>query len=196
MSTLQEILKRRKNPTSNIEERFVQLIMDMEEFRVEAKRAITKAIFDAKTEGIFKNLDPAKKIAEDTANRVITDFKKDTTIAIDNISESMDKRKNEVIAEMENSLKDRLNEFDSKIQNVIEDSKKSLEIFSESSNQEVTNLIRRGDDALGQIAKQIGPPGNKGDKGDEADTTKVVEKVLSKLPKTKETPKDKPEVAE
>lgn len=140
MNKLRDTILNRKTPENGAIERFNKLVDELEEIKRNAKRDIEQAIKDVTQDNIFKDLEPAKKLAQDVARAEIADFKKETNERVRNVLQNVENTKKEIMeridAQIEKTAQDFLAEAKALLVHVTEQSEGQMGTCSQHHTEQ------------------------------------------------------------
>ena len=139
MSTLAEILKKKKNPAAPLEERLKELINDFETIIKEGKKEIADAVKEAKKSALFDDSDPIEEKAVEAAQAEIFFFKQETQEKIESVVKRLDEKREKVQEE---------------IKKLFEAHKEGLETL-DAASEKVNALIEKLDSGLASATEAI-----------------------------------------
>ena len=179
MPTLKEAIQRRKDPESYILSRFDDL---EKEFRLMMERTVSEArkeLSSLAEDQIFRDLEPAKKLAQKTAQEEISAFKQETNERVRNILTKTEENKNEILSKVEKKLDQAHTSFMGEVKKLLSATVKELGTQvakSESKFSTIERLLEEEFNATIKEAKKVVQgflleadrfKGEKGDQGTE-----------------------------
>ena len=184
--TLQETIRRMKQPESIWEDRLRQLAQDFEDLKIKAKRDIEEAIKSATQDFIFSDLEPAKALALKVAKAEISAFKEDVNEKVQSILQTIKETKQAIFQKVVEDTEMTQSSVTEAIKLLLDDNKKELGRISGETSQKVEQIISA-------VKELRGPQGIKGNAGEDANPEDVVPLVLAKLPPVKDLKPETPD---
>lgn len=140
MPTLRESIVNRKNPENGYVERLRVLLDELEEVKRNAKKDIEAAIKEATDDTIFKDLEPAKKLAKDTAQAEILSFKGEVNELVKNILANIEQTKKDIFAKVDKDMDAAFSSFGKEMQKLLEASTQEMGSVMVNHNKQFTEL--------------------------------------------------------
>lgn len=136
-----------------------KLIDEIDGLIKQAKEDIKAAIEEAQKEEIFKDLEPAKELAQKVADERISTFKQETNDRIKNILANVEQSKKDIMAKVESEVAQAHSDFLGEVRKLLDATKNELGASFAAHKEKF-------DEVAAHVSTLIGPQGDPGEPGE------------------------------
>lgn len=186
MSTLKELIQRSRGDTSYWEEKMRQLVYEFEKTILDLKDKAETEIKNAVQDVIFRDLEPAKKLAQQTAQSEIKQFKQETNERVLNILKNVEQTKKDILEKVNKQIDIEHKLFMGEVKKLLQATTQETTYIFEKLENNITELENELQEKVNTLQGPQGETGLQGEAGKDADPEVVANIVLNKIPKQEE----------
>jgi hypothetical protein len=141
-----------------------KLDQEVESLKAEIKALVVDAVEESQQDLVFRDLEPARLLAEKTAKAEIQEFKKHAATQVKGALESVKKSREDALNTIASKTTKEVESFNSKLNSLILATEKNIAAIRNNHQSQIDSLVTRLESMRGPQGEQ-GPQGNAGKDG-------------------------------